>query len=243
MLIMRIIPVTVLAFVLVSCSTESNDITSTASPGASTPVPNVTASTSTPDLSTPASSSPSSTRTKVASDPTSRNLADIASHWLGQPVDVEQEVENSSEYRGSNEFDRPKIKEQLTQSIQARVASMQNIGIIEFNIDLGSPNYDLENQAFYLEPFTPGQYFTMEGTYSDPPSKVAFANSEQFYRLSIPAARAKDMIQFNKKPSKARVTARIDKITPLTPGFRFETSLQRVLIYDNQGSILVDKTL
>lgn len=243
MLIMRILPVVVSAFLLISCSTKSNEVTFTTSPAVLTPPPNVPASTSTPDLSTSVSSSRSNTRTKVASDPTRMNLADIASDWLGQPVDIEQEVENSSEYRGSNEFNRPKIKEQLTQSTQARIASMQDIGVIEFNINLGSPNYDLENQVFYLEPFSPGQYFTMEGAYSDPPSKVAFANSEQFYRLSILAASAKEMIQFDNKPNKARVTARIDKVIPLSPGFRFETSLQRVLIYDKKGTVLLDKTL
>ncbi|MFM2064055.1 MAG: hypothetical protein RLZZ507_3726 [Cyanobacteriota bacterium] len=245
MLIMRILPVVICACVLAACSTKSNEVASTISPTPQTPIPNITTSAATPDLSTTTSST-SSTRTKVASDPTSRNLADIASNWLNQPVDIEQEVENSFKYRNSNDFDRPKIKEQLTQAVQTRIASMQDIGVIEFNISLGATNYDVDNQVFYLEPFSPGRYFKMENVYGDtsaPPSMVAFTNSEQFYRLSIPADRAKEMIQFDNKPSQARVTARIDKVTPLSPGFKFETSLTRVLIYDKKGSILVDKTL
>jgi hypothetical protein len=242
---MRIFFNVVSVLLLSSCSGISSNISPTSKP-------NNTSSTPTPQLSTSTSAAKpeiditSSSRTGIVSDPSARNLADIASDWLKQPIDVEQEVESNYKYKSSSEFDRPKIKEQLTQSVKARVASMQNIGLIEFNINLNSPQYDLDNQVFYLEQLSPGQYFQMEDSYGEaptPPIKIGIVNAEQFYRLSIPASEAKEMIEFNNKPSKARVKVRIDKIIPLSPGLKIETSLKRLLIYDKKGSVLADKSL
>jgi hypothetical protein len=244
---MRILACLICAFALVSCgaNTKSNDVASSASPTNATTTPSTSTSVPASETSTKISSEPS-TRTEILSDPTARNLADIASHWLGQPIDIEQEVEANSKYLSSNQFDRPKIKAQLIQSTQARIAAVENVGAIDFNININSSNYDLENQVFYLEPFSPGRYFTMDNTYGEAPapqSRVMFTNGEQFYRLPIPAEQAKEMIQFNDRPSTARVTARIDRVFASSPGFKFETFLTRVIIYDTKGKVLVDKTL
>jgi len=169
-------------------------------------------------------------RTGVLRDPTPEQVRALADAWLGRPAMTEEAARAHPDYLRASAAERPAVLQRLTAEARGAAEAASAAGVLDVSVPVGPVVHDPSSGVYHLPIFSPGSTISLA-----PSHALRLSNAEAAYALDMRSAAAQAMQQADARPSRVRLTARVQEVQPTANGAILIGELQSFTLYDAEG--------